>query len=251
MANPWDAGSARLLQSLGFPALATTSAGYAATLGRLDGGVQRDEAIAHAAGVVAAVDVPVSADLEDGFASTPDGVAETVRLAVGAGLAGCSVEDFTRDPSAPIHDLGLARERVAAAASVAHAGDVHLVLTARAENHLHGQTDLDDTITRLQAYASAGADVVYAPGLVAADDIRRVVDSVEVPVNVLALPGVPSVRELASLGVARVSVGSAFAWVALGALAGAARELLDSGTYHFWEQAGAGSAAARAAFRSG
>jgi 2-methylisocitrate lyase-like PEP mutase family enzyme len=194
--NPWDAGSAKLLASLGFEALATTSSGFAATLGRLDGSVTRDEALAHAAVMTGATELPVSADLENGFASDPEDVAETVRLAIEAGLAGCSIEDSTRDEASPIYDAGLAVERIAAAAQAAHDGPVHLVLTARAENHLHGRDDLDDlddTIARLRAYGEAGADVLYAPGLVGIDDIRRVVAEVARPVNVLALPGVPSV----------------------------------------------------------
>lgn len=248
--NPWDVGSARLLASLGFVALATTSSGHAATLGRPDGSVTRDEAIAHAASIVQASDLPVSADLEDGFADDPDAVAETIRLAIGAGLVGCSVEDATRSGDAPIHDAGLAKDRVAAAAEVAHAGSVHLVLTARAENHLHGRNDLGDTIARLQAYQEAGADVLYAPGVSAPDDVRQLVQSVDRPVNVLALPGCPSVGELAEIGVARVSVGGAFAYAALGAAAEAARELLEDGTYGFWARAGVGMGAAGTAFRS-
>ncbi|MEN8185151.1 MAG: isocitrate lyase/phosphoenolpyruvate mutase family protein, partial [Myxococcota bacterium] len=163
--NPWDAGSARLFASLGFRALATTSSGHAGTLGRLDGGVDRDEAIAHAAALAAATELPVSADLEGGFADDPEGVAQTVRLAVEAGLAGCSIEDYTGNPGDPIYDASLAVERVAAAASAAHADDHRLVLTARSENHLHGRHDLEDTIARLRAFQAAGADVVYAPGL--------------------------------------------------------------------------------------
>jgi 2-methylisocitrate lyase-like PEP mutase family enzyme len=246
--NPWDAGSAKVLVSLGFEALATTSGGFAATLGRRDGAVSRDEAIGHAGQIVDAVDVPVSADLENCFADEPAGVATTVRMAIGAGLAGCSVEDFTRQTDRPIYDLGLARERVRAAADAAHGGEVPFVLTARAENYLHGVTDLDDTIRRLQAYQEAGADVLYAPGLAALADIARVVASVDRPVNVLALPTSPSVAELASVGVARISVGSAFANAALGALVAAGRELLEAGTYGYWERAGVGSGAARAAF---
>ena len=250
MPNPWDAGSARLLAWLGFSALATTSAGFAGTIGRRDGGVSRDEAIAHSTVVVAAVDLPVSADLENCFAGEPAGVAETIRLALAAGLAGCSLEDFTRRADDPIYELGLAGERVAAAAEVAHAGDVHLVLTARAENYLHGRADLADTITRLQAYQEAGADVLYAPGLTDAADIRQVVSSVDRPVNVLALPGAPPVAELAELGVGRISVGSAFANVAWGAVAAAGRELLDAGTYGFWDLAIAGMGATGPAFSS-
>jgi 2-methylisocitrate lyase-like PEP mutase family enzyme len=248
MPNPWDAGSARVLAALGFAALATTSGGYAATLGRRDGSVTRDEAIVHATAVVAAVDVPVSADLENCFADAPEGVAITVRFALNAGLAGCSVEDFTRRPEAPIYDVGAAAERVAAAAEVAHGSDVHLVLTARAENYLHGRPDLADTIARLQAYQAAGADVLYAPGLTDLDDIRQVVKSVDRPVNVLALAGAPPVSALAAAGVGRVSVGSAFAWTALGALVEAGRELLDAGTYGFLDRAATGAQLGRSAF---
>ena len=248
MPNPWDAGSARLLAFLGFEALATTSSGHAATLGRLDGTVSRDEAIAHARSIVEATDLPVSADLENGFADEPEAVAETVRQAVASGLAGCSVEDSTGREDDPIFDAALARDRVAAAAEAAHAGPVHLVLTARAENLLHGRSDLGDTIARLQSYQEAGADVLYAPGLTAAEDIGRVVASVDRPVNVLARPGCPPVAELAALGVSRISVGGAFAYAALGALAGAARELREEGTYGFWDGAGTGVEAARSAF---
>ncbi len=248
--NPWDAGSAKLLASLGFEALATTSSGFAATMGRLDGAVSRDEALAHSAAIVAAVDVPVSADLENCFADDPAGVAETVALAIDAGLAGCSIEDFTRHRDDPIYDAGLAAERVAAAAEAAHRGPVHLVLTARAENLLHGRNDLADTIARLQSYQEAGADVLYAPGLTSLDDIRSVVSSVDRPVNVLALPTAPTVAELAGVGVKRVSVGGAFAWAAFGGVVEAARELREDGTYGFWKGAGAGASAARAAFRS-
>jgi 2-methylisocitrate lyase-like PEP mutase family enzyme len=248
MPNPWDLGSARLLASLGFEALATTSSGFAATLGRLDGSVTRDEALAHAAALVGAVDVPVSADLENCFADDPAGVAETVELAIEAGLAGCSVEDFTGRADDPIYEPGLAAERVAAAAEAAHAGPVHLVLTARAENLIHDQPDLADTVARLQAFQEAGADVLYAPGLVEADDIRSVITSVDRPVNVLARAGGPSVAELGELGVARVSVGGAFAWVAVSAVVEAASELRDRGTYGFLERSRGGIASVRAAF---
>jgi 2-methylisocitrate lyase-like PEP mutase family enzyme len=243
--NPWDAGSAKLLASLGFEALATTSSGHAATLGRADGSVTREEALAHAALIAGITDVPVSADLENAFADDPGGVAETVRLAVDAGLAGCSVEDYS---GRAIYDPALARERVAAAVEAAHAGPVHLVLTARAENHIRGHPDLADTIARLQAYQEAGADVLYAPGLTSAEDIRRVVTSVDRPVNVLARPGAPSVAELAQLGVSRISVGGAFAFCALGAVVQAARELREEGTYGFYERTADGVRAARDAF---
>ena len=246
--NPWDLGSARLLASLGFEALATTSSGFAATLGRNDGAVSRDEALVHAAVIVAATDLPVSADLEDAFADEPSGVAETIGLAIQVGLAGASVEDFTRRDEAPIYDLRLAAERIAAAAETAHAGPARLVLTARAENYLHGRADLADTIARLQAYQEAGADVLFAPGLRRLEDIRQVIREVDRPVNVLALDGVPAVAELAEAGVSRISVGGAFAFAALGALANAATELRDQGTYGFRAGSAAGAAAARRAF---
>jgi 2-methylisocitrate lyase-like PEP mutase family enzyme len=233
MPNAWDQGTAKILTHLGFQALATTSSGFAATLGRLDGAVSRDEALAHSAAIVAATDVPVSADLENCFADDPGGVAQTVALAVRTGLAGCSIEDFTGDKEQPIYDIGLAAERVAAAAEAAHSGAVHLVLTARAENYLHGRPDLADTIARLQAYQAAGADVLYAPGLSSLADIRQVVTSLDRPVNVIARAGAPSVSELAEAGVSRVSVGGAFAYAALGALVDAATELRDHGTYGY------------------
>ncbi len=246
--NPWDAGSAKLLASLGFQALATTSSGFAATLGRLDGSVTREEALAHAAAVVAATSLPVSADLENGFDHHPEGVAQTIVGALQAGLAGCSIEDFTGSGREPIYELAQARERVAAAAEAAHAGPVHLVLTARAENHLHGRHDLADTIERLQAYAEAGADVLYAPGLTSINEIAELVRLLPLPVNVLARPGAPPVEALAAAGVSRISVGGAFAFAAAGALVEAAVELLDRGTYGFWERAAKGSRAAATAF---
>jgi len=246
--NPWDPGSAKLLASLGFAALATTSSGFAATLGRQDGAVTREEALAHAASIVAATDRPVSADLENGFADDPQGVADTLRLAVEAGLAGCSVEDYSGHEDAPIYERGAAAERIAAAAQVAHGGPVSLVLTARAENYLHGRPDLADTIGRLQAYQEAGADVLYAPGLTALEDIRTLVGAVDRPVNVLARPGAPAVAELAAVGVRRVSVGGAFAFVALGAVVEAAHELIEEGTYAFSARASSGARAARVAF---
>jgi 2-methylisocitrate lyase-like PEP mutase family enzyme len=248
MPNPWDAGSARLLGSLGFEALATTSSGFAATLGRLDGTVTADEALGHAGDIVEATDLPVSADLENGFGDHPSAVAATAAGARTAGLAGFSIEDSTGRAESPIYDIELAAERIRAAAETAHGGDVHLVLTARAENYLHGRPDLDDTIGRLQRYQEAGADVLYAPGLTAAADIGRVVSSVDLPVNVLALPAAPPVAELGALGVRRISVGGAFAFAGIGAVVRAARELLDEGTYGYWAESGPGSAAARAAF---
>ena len=247
MPNAWDLGSAALLVSLGFQALATTSSGHAATRGRADGGVTRDEALAHAGELAGGTDVPVSADLENAFADQPAGVAETIALAVETGLAGASVEDYARGAD-DIYEMGLARERVAAAADAAHSGPVRLVLTARAENLIRGKPDLADTIARLVAYQEAGADVLFAPGLSKPDDIREVLEAVDAPVSVLAVPGAPSVSELAALGVARISVGGAFAFAAYGGLLQAAEELCDQGTYGYLERAAAGSKALRKAF---
>ena len=246
--NPWNAGSARLLQWLGFAALATTSSGFASSLGRLDGAVSREETLQECVRIVEAVDIPVTADLVNGFADDPDGVARTVTDAIAIGLAGCSVEDFTGTEQSPIYDLGFAVERVAAAAEAAHSGERRLVLTARAENYLHGAPDLDDTISRLQAFQEAGADVVYAPGLVTAADIAAVVTAVDVPVNVLLLAAGPSVAELADLGVSRISVGGSLAYAALGALVDAGRELRD-GAPGFWDLARRGRDSARASFQ--
>jgi 2-methylisocitrate lyase-like PEP mutase family enzyme len=210
--------------------------------------VTREEAIAHAAELAGAVDVPVSADLENCFADDPAGVAQTVRLAVDAGLAGCSVEDYSGRDGDTIYDPGLAAERVAAAAEAAHAAPGRLVLTARAENHVHGRDDLPDTIARLQSFQEAGADVLFAPGVRELDEIRELVSSVDLPVNVLVLPGMPSVSELAEAGVSRISVGGGFAFAAFGAAAAAGRELLEQGTYGFWDTAAQGAKASREAF---
>jgi 2-methylisocitrate lyase-like PEP mutase family enzyme len=248
MPNAWDLGSAAVLAAIGFQALATTSSGHAATLGRFDGAVTREEALEHAAALSEATDLPVSADLENGFADDPDGVAVTIARARETGLAGCSIEDYAPE-SETIYELGLARERVVAAAEMAHSGPIRLVLTARAENYIRGREDLADTIARLQAYQEAGADVLYAPGLTSAQDIRNVVESVDRPVNVLARPGVPSAADLAALGVARVSVGGAFAFAALGALVEAARELSEQGTYGYLDRAAIGARAVQGAFR--
>jgi 2-methylisocitrate lyase-like PEP mutase family enzyme len=245
MPNPWDVGSARLLEGMGFEALATTSGGFAATLGRLDGAVERGEAVAHAAAVVAAVELPVSADFENCFAHEPAGVAETVELGIGAGLAGCSVEDWSGEA---IYDAGLAVERVAAAVQAAHRGPVHLVLTARAENHLRGRDDLADTIDRLQRYQEAGADVLFAPGVTDPDDLRTLLAEVDRPVNVVGRPGCPPVSELAALGVRRVSVGGWFALAALGAAVEAATEFRDDGTFGYLEGAKTGASAVRSTF---
>jgi 2-methylisocitrate lyase-like PEP mutase family enzyme len=234
MPNPWDAGSARLLEHLGFPALATTSSGLAAALGKLDQQVTRDELVAHVAALTSAVSVPVSVDAEWCFADEPAGIAGTVDLLADAGAAGMSIEDF--DPgTGRVVTAEVATERVAAAAQACRRHGI--VLTARAENHLYGHTDLGDTISRLRAYRDAGADVVYAPGLASAADIGRLVEAVAAPVNVLAVAGAPAVPELAALGVRRVSTGGALAWAAYGALRDAARELLTTGTTTFRERA--------------
>ena len=234
--NPWDVGSAKLLQSLGFAALCTTSSGAAATLGGLDGSMDRDAAVASAGAIAAAVNVPVSADLENGFGDDPEAAAETIRRALAAGLSGGSIEDYSTRTDDPLYPIDLAAERVAAAAEVAHAGSVHFVLTARAENHIRGRDDLADTISRLQAFQAAGADVLYAPGLMDVGEITSLVQAVDRPVNVIVRPGGPSVGQLAEAGVARISVGGSFAWVALGAVAAAAEELQGAGTVGFLEQ---------------
>jgi 2-methylisocitrate lyase-like PEP mutase family enzyme len=246
--NPWDIGSARLFASLGFQALATTSAGFATTLGRLDGAVTRDEALAHSAEIVAATDLPVTADLENGYGDDPDDVADTVRGAIEAGLAGCSIEDFTRNPDDPIYDIAFATERIAAAVEAAHAGPRRLVLTARCENYVRGRPDLPDTIARLQAYQEAGADVLYAPRVDSFEDVRELIAALDRPVNVLARPGLPPVAELAKAGASRVSVGAAFALAATATAVEAARELLEHGTYEFFERTVAGMKAVESAF---
>lgn len=243
--NPWDAGSARLLASLGFKALATTSSGFAATLGRVDNSVTRAEALAHAAAIVAATPLPVSADLENGFAEAAEGVAETVQDAVDAGLAGCSIEDSTGHEDEPLFAIERAAERIAAAADAARG---RLVLTGRAENFIVGREDLGDTIARLQAYQEAGADVLYAPGLSRIEDIRSLLASVDRPVNMLAWPGLPPVADLAEAGVSRISVGGAFAFAAIAAVVQAATELRERGTYGYLDAAHDGAAAADRAF---
>ncbi len=237
--NPWDVGTARILASMGFEALATTSAGFAFSLGLPDGGVTRDQALAHCRDIVAATDLPVSADLEGGYVDDPADVAETIRLAADTGLAGCSIEDATGRRDAPIYDFELAVERVAAAVEAARGLTRDFVLTARAENHLHGRGDLDDTIRRLQAFEAAGADVVYAPGLPDLDAIRTVCSSVNRPVNVvIGAPNTPyGVAELAAAGVKRISVGATFSRLALGAVMRAASELRDQGTFSFTNDA--------------
>jgi 2-methylisocitrate lyase-like PEP mutase family enzyme len=239
MPNAWDIGSAVLFAALGMEALATTSGGFAATKGRADGGVTREEVLAHVAELAAAVDVPVSGDLENCFAHDPDGVAATITASIATGLAGGSVEDFTGDRDEPIYELAHATDRVRAAAEAAHGGPVPFVLTARAENYLHGRTDLDDTIARLQAYQEAGADVLFAPRVVEPAELRRLLAEVDLPVSVLVVPGAPTVGELAELGVSRISVGGAIAVAAYGAAVNAVIELRDQGTTGYWDLAAA------------
>jgi 2-methylisocitrate lyase-like PEP mutase family enzyme len=237
--NPWDAGTARLLAHLGFEALATTSAGYAFSAGKPDNTIGRDQMLAHLSAIAAATDLPVSADLENGFGDSPEIVAEAIRLAAAAGVAGGSIEDMSRQPGRPIYEREHAVERVRAAAEAARALPFPFTLTARAENYLAGRPDLADTIARLQAYQTAGADVLYAPGLTGKDDIAAIVKSVDRPVNVvMGLQGVQlSMAELSAIGVRRVSVGSALSRAALGAFLRAAREMRELGTFGFAQDA--------------
>lgn len=237
--NPWDAGSARLLATLGFEALATTSAGYAFSVGQCDGTITRDDALAHSAAIVSATDLPVSADLENGFGDSAEAIAETYRRAAQAGLAGASIEDRPQHTSGTVYELERAADRVRAAVEITRNLSFPFTLTARAENYLVGRPDLKDTIRRLQAYQEAGADVLYAPGLTSKDDIAAVVRSVDRPVNVImGLQGVQlSLADLSALGVKRVSVGSALSRAALGAFLRAAREMKEHGTFSFAEQA--------------
>jgi 2-methylisocitrate lyase-like PEP mutase family enzyme len=237
--NPWDVGSARILANIGFEALTTTSAGLAFTLAQKDGTVGRDEALVNAKAIVDACDIPVAADLENGYDDRPEGVAETIRLAGEAGLVGASIEDATRDPRRPIYEFNHAVERIAAAAEAARALPFPFVLVARAENFLYNRHDLDDTLRRLQAFEAAGAGALYAPGLTNVEDIRTVCSSVSKPVNVLA--GLSksrfSVSQLAALGVRRISVGSSLSRAAFGAFVQAAREIKEQGTFTFVESA--------------
>jgi 2-methylisocitrate lyase-like PEP mutase family enzyme len=230
--NPWDAGSARLLAGLGFEALATTSSGFANSLGRLDGQVSRDEAIEHCRSVSAATDLPVSADLENCFADDPAGAAATILLAARAGAVGGSIEDYTGDPLNPIYDGQLAVERVYAAVEAARSLNFHFTLTARAENLLHGKLDLDDTIRRLQGFEVAGADVLYAPGLTTLEEVRLVTSALSKPVNVLAplVKGV-TIEELADAGARRLSTGGALARAAITALLKAGGEMQERGSF--------------------
>ena len=229
--NPWDVGSARLLQSAGFEALATTSAGFAWSVGRLDQTVSRDELVAHVATLSAATDLPLNVDSERCYPDDPGGVTRTVDLLFKAGAAGFSIEDYDPDQGG-MDELGRAAGRVAEAAEASHE---RMVLTARAENYIRGVDDLDDTISRLIAYRDAGAGVVYAPGLTDLEQIARIVEAVGIPLNVLALPSGPSLGELAAAGVRRISTGSLLAGAAYGALLDGARELREKGTSHYGE----------------
>jgi len=238
VANPWDAGTARILTALGFEALSTTSGGLAVTLGRRDGtaSISRDEALANAKAIAGATYLPVAADLENGYGHSPEAAAETIRLAAESGLVGGSIEDATGDAANPIYDSAHAVERVTAAAEAARALPFPFMFVARTENYLHGKPDLDDTIRRLQAFEQAGAEVLYAPGLTRPEDIQAVCAAVSKPVNVLAaLKGAPhlSVAELAALGVRRISLGSALSRAALTAFIHASREIKEKGTFTF------------------
>jgi 2-methylisocitrate lyase-like PEP mutase family enzyme len=236
--NPWDIGSARMLAGLGFQALATSSAASACALGRRDGGLTRDEALAHARQIVGATDLPVSADFEQGFGDAPEAVAETIRLAADAGLAGCTIEDATRRPEAPLYDFSLAVERIAAAAEAAHALPFPFMLTARAHNFLFANPSLEETIKRLQAFEKAGADVLFAPGLPDIAAVRAVCEAVSRPFNFMAgIPGKSfSVAELAAAGVRRISLATSLYRVAMAALLEAAREVKEAGTFDFLER---------------
>jgi 2-methylisocitrate lyase-like PEP mutase family enzyme len=237
--NPWDVGTARLLAHLGFEALATTSMGYAFSLGRRDNTLNRQETMVYASAIASATNLPVSADLENGFGDAPEVVAETIRLAAASGVVGGSIEDATGRTDHPIYQLDEAIERVRAAVVTARTLPFPFIVTARAENYLHGRPDLKDTIRRLQAYQEVGADVLYAPGLATRNDIAAVVSSVDRPVNVLmGLQGIQlSLSELSAIGVRRISVGSALCRAALGTFLRAAKEMRERGTFTFANQA--------------
>ena len=241
--NPWDPGSARLLASLGFEALTSTSAGFAFSRGLPDYGVGRDTILVHVADLAAATDVPMAADLENGFGDAPETVAETIRLAGATGIVGGSIEDATGRADAPIYSLEASVERIRAAVEAARSLPFPFTLTARAENHLHGRNDLADTIRRLQAFQDAGADVLYAPGLKTRDEIATVLREIDRPLNVLMgfADGNLSVAELTELGVKRISVGATLARVAMGAFQRAAEELRAAGTFNFARDAASGA----------
>ena len=237
MPNPWDAGTAKLFASLGFEALATTSLGFSSSRGRVDGtlSIGLEELIANCREIASATELPVNADLENGYADDPDEAATIIRLAADAGIVGGSIEDATGDPVRPIYDFDLAVERVAAAARVAHSLPFPFTFTARAENYLHGRPDLDDTIHRLQAFAAVGADVLYAPGLRDLETIRRVVAAVQKPVNVVMSSADPEItaQQLADVGVKRISVGGALSRLAFAAVREAAVAMRDAGTFRW------------------
>ncbi|WP_439891246.1 isocitrate lyase/PEP mutase family protein [Ralstonia sp. 25C] len=241
--NPWDPGSARLLAALGFEALTSTSAGFAFSRGRPDYGMGRDVILAHVADLAASTDLPMAADLEDGFGDAPETVAETIRLAGATGIVGGSIEDATGNPDAPIHSLEASVERIRAAVEAARSLPFPFTLTARAENHLHGRNDLADTIRRLQAFQDAGADVLYAPGLKTREEIATVLREIDRPLNVVMsfADGNLSVAELTELGVKRISVGAALARAAMGAFQRAAEELRTAGTFNFARDAASGA----------
>jgi 2-methylisocitrate lyase-like PEP mutase family enzyme len=249
--NPWDAGTARLLAHLGFEALATTSSGYAFSAGQRDGTIERDRMIEHVREIAAAVDLPLSADLENGYGDSPEAAAETIKLGAAAGAVGGSIEDATGRADHPIYDVRLAAERIRAAAEAARSLPFAFTLTARAENYLHKRPDLKETIARLQAFQDSGADVLYAPGLLAKDEIAAVVSSVDRPVNVLM--GMPDFKltlaDLASIGVKRISTGGALCRAAIAALLRAAQEMREGGTFEFVKDA-ASSQEISAALRS-
>jgi 2-methylisocitrate lyase-like PEP mutase family enzyme len=230
--NPWDIGSARLFEALGFEALATTSSGFAYSLGRRDGQVSREEKLTHCRALCEASSLPVSADLEKCFSDDPKEAAETIALGAEAGLVGGSIEDATGDPTKPIYDFNHAVERVAAAAQVAKSLDTPFVLTARAENFLHGRRDMNDTIRRLQAFEAAGADVLYAPGPATLDETREITSALTRPVNMLVTPmkGV-TVADLAQAGVKRISIGGAMMRAVIGTLVRGSRQMLDEGRF--------------------
>jgi 2-methylisocitrate lyase-like PEP mutase family enzyme len=239
MPNPWDVGSARVLEALGFPALATTSFGFAVSRGQIDGQPGRDAVLEHAAALTRATSVPISADLENGFGDSPEDVADTIRLAAAAGLAGGSIEDYTGRPEQPLYSIPQAAERVRAAVEAAASLDVPFTVTARAENLLRTKTDLNETIRRLQAYQEAGAHVLFAPALRSRDDVQSILKEIDRPLSVLA--GFGSLKltipELGALGVRRISIGGMFSQLAYGALIHAARELKETGTFSFVAEA--------------
>ena len=252
MPNPWDAGTAKLFASLGFEALATTSLGFASSRGRVDGtlSITREELIANCREIAEATDLPVNADLENGYADDPDEAATIIRLAADAGVVGWSIEDATGNSTKPIYDFDLAVERVAAAARAAHSLPFPFTLTARAENYLHGRPDLDDTVHRLQAFAAVGADVLYAPGLRDLETIRQVVAAVHKPVNVVMSSADPEItaHQLADIGVKRISVGGALSRLAFAAVRDVAVTMRDAGTFQ-WVRAAFPSKELKAIFR--